>query len=177
VGNSLQDQLLKLGLVDEHRAKKLKSDKHKQAKRQRNRKGKAVDQDKQQAQQAQAAKAERDRQLNQQRQEEAERKARLAQIKQLIEANRLPKGDGEIAYNFTDGQKIKRLYVNETVHQRLSGGSAAIVKLHGQYNIVPADIAEKIRQRDEACVILLNQSKPDEDDPYADYPVPDDLIW
>jgi uncharacterized protein YaiL (DUF2058 family) len=44
---------------------------------------------------------------------------------------------------------------------------------------VPAAIAEKIRERDERAVVKLNQSETpvDENDPYKDFVVPDDLKW
>lgn len=184
MGNSLQDQLLKLGLVDDKRVKQTKQEKHKEVKQQRSRKADGVDPGKLQAQREQAEKAERDRQLNLQRKAEADRRALLAQIKQMIETNRLPKRDGDIAYNFVDGTKVKRLYVTETVQQQLGNGQAAIVKLHGQYDIVPFDIAEKIAQRDSACVIWRGGADqqqppppPKDDDPYAEFQVPDDLIW
>ena len=177
MGNSLQEQLLKLGLVDEKRARQTQ-----QAKRQEKKRGSdQAEAQRAQAQKAQAEKAERDRQLNKQRQEEAERKARMAQIKELIDANRLPKGDGELAYNFIDGSKVRRLYVNPNVHRQLVDGSAAIVKLRGQYNIVPVAIAEKIRERDAACIVTtpdeVATDTPEADDPYAKYQVPDDLMW
>ena len=40
--------------------------------------------------------------------------------------------------------------------------------------------AQKIAQRDPQVVVVLNQYEPtpvDEDDPYADYQIPDDLMW
>ena len=45
---------------------------------------------------------------------------------------------------------------------------------------MPAPVARKIAERDAAAVIELNDSNKSasaEDDPYADYQVPDDLIW
>ena len=48
------------------------------------------------------------------------------------------------------------------------------------YELLPAVAAEKIMQRDDAVIVLLNSNdKPevDEDDPYADYQIPDDLMW
>ncbi len=181
MGNSLQDQLLKLGLVDEKQAKQNQQERRKQSKQQRHQ-GKDPDAERRrEANAAQARKAERDRELNRKRQEEAERKALRAQIKQMIEASRLPK-DGEIAFNFTDGQKIKRIYVSADVHAQLTAGRCALVKLQGQYHVVPLDAAEKIRERDANCVISLqtaqeNAEDDPEDDPYADYQVPDDLMW
>jgi hypothetical protein len=39
-------------------------------------------------------------------------------------------------------------------------------------------VAEKIRQRDEQSVITPpRESGVVDDDPYADYQVPDDLVW
>jgi uncharacterized protein YaiL (DUF2058 family) len=179
LGNSLQDQLLKLGLVDEKRVRQTRQEKRQQDKKGGN--ATRNDEQRRQAQKAQEEKAERDRRLNRQRQEEAERKARAAQIRQMIDANRLPKGDGDITFNFIDGRKVRRLYVNADVHRQLVNGGAAIVKLHGQYNIVPAAVADKIRERDAACVVSATggdaSAAPDADDPYAKYQVPDDLMW
>lgn len=178
MSNSLQNQLLKMGLVDEKKVKQVKKEKHKQAKQQGKKAG-AVDEARLLVQQAAAEKAERDRELNRQRKEEAERKALAAQVRQLIEVNCLPKGEGDIAYNFSDDNKVKRLYVTEQVQRQLGLGRLAIVTLDGQYELVPTAVAEKIRQRDESCVILCNepQQHSDEDDPYADYQIPDDLMW
>jgi len=167
-----------MGLVDEKKVKQVKKEKHKQAKQQGKKAG-AVDEARLLVQQAAAEKAERDRELNRQRKEEAERKALAAQVRQLIEVNCLPKGEGDIAYNFSDDNKVKRLYVTEQVQRQLGLGRLAIVTLDGQYELVPTAVAEKIRQRDESCVILCNepQQHSDEDDPYADYQIPDDLMW
>ena len=41
-------------------------------------------------------------------------------------------------------------------------------------------VAEKIRQRDDAPILVLNErgaQDVDEDDPYKDFPIPDDLMW
>ena len=78
-----------------------------------------------------------------------------------------------------DAGKIRRLYVNDKQHGQLVKGQLAIVKLGERYELVTRETAEKIRQRDPAFVVLLNDQPPpeDPDDPYADYKVPDDLIW
>lgn len=179
MGNSLQEQLLKAGLVDKQKVKQAKLDRHKEAKQQRS-SGAVADPGKQQAEQALTEKVARDRELNRQRKAESERKALEAQIRQLIEANHLPKNDGDIAYNFADGTRIRRLYITAATRQQLGCGQLAIVKLDGQYDIVPTVIAEKIRQRDAACVVAGHApqaQRREEDDPYANYPVPDDLMW
>ena len=176
---SLQDQLLRTGLIDEKKASKIKKTKHKQTKQKQKNKIETVDEAKLAAQQAQARKVERDRQLNQQHKAEAERKAIAAQIRQLIEMNRQQMNQGDIAYSFTDGTLVKRIHVTESQHKQLSNGRLCIIKLDEQYELIPSLVAEKMLQRDEATQILSNQptEAPEEDDPYADFQVPDDLMW
>lgn len=180
MGNSLQDQLLKIGIADNAQAKKAKSDKRKQTKQKRKNRLESVDQDKLLAQKAAAEKKERDRRLNQQKAVDAEQKAIFAQVKQLIEANRMLTGDEEIPYNFVEDKKVKKIYVSEAIRDQIGRGKAAIVKLGNRYEVVSSEIAEKIRIRDENMVIFLTKSGENDqkdDDPYAEYQVPDDLIW
>jgi uncharacterized protein YaiL (DUF2058 family) len=180
MGNSLQDQLLKAGLVDREKVNKVKRDKRKRNKQQHHSRAPRADEDRQRIQQELAAKAERDRELNRKRREQAERKALSAQVHQLVESNRQPKGGEEVAYNFVDENKIKRIFVSGAVHGKIVDGKLAIVRLGEQYELVTPEIGEKVRIRDEKSLVLLNRPKQDgqdADDPYADYPVPDDLIW
>ena len=176
---SLQEQLLKAGIVDEKKAKQVNKDKRKQAKQ--TPKGQAqVDETRQQALAAKAEKAARDREINRQQQAAAEQKALAAQIKQLIDINRVDRQDGDQAYQFTDGKKIKKIYVTELMHSQLSKGLLAIAKLNEQYELVPAAVADKIKQRDPLTIVSQNQPSADtvdEDDPYADFQIPDDLTW
>ena len=176
---SLQDQLLKAGLVDEKKANKIKKTRHKQLKQKQKNKIETVDEAKLAAQQAHAEKVERDRQLNLQRKAEAEQKAIRAQVRQLVEMNRQPREDGDISYSFTDGVLVKQILVTGAQLKQLSNGRLCIVRLDEQYELIPTLVADKIRQRDESVQILGNQPTEvaDEDDPYADFQVPDDLMW
>ena len=178
---SLQDQLLKAGLVDKKKAQKAQKVKHEQAKLKRKNKIETVDEARLAAQKAQAEKVERDRQLNLQRKQEAEQRAITAQIRQLIEMNRQEKGTGDITYNFTDGSKVTHIYVDERQQRQLGNGHLAIVRLDGHYEIVPSAVSEKIALRDESYLVYCNKGKAetvvDEDDPYAEFQVPDDLMW
>ncbi|MCU7861819.1 MAG: DUF2058 domain-containing protein, partial [Candidatus Thiodiazotropha sp. (ex Lucinoma kastoroae)] len=102
-----------------------------------------------------------------------------AQIRQLVEMNRVPLEDGGIAYHFNDDGKVQRIHVTEKLHGQLSRGQLAIVKSDRHYDVIPAGVAEKISWRDTACIIVHNdrESEDDSDDPYADFKVPDDLMW
>ena len=88
--------------------------------------------------------------------------------------------DGEIVYHFTDANVVKSLYLSEQVHKHLMSGRLAIAKLGKGYELVPMPVAEKIKQRDAKCIILSEhdtEPEQDGDDPYADYKIPDDLMW
>ena len=181
MGNALQDQLLKAGLIDKNKANRAKSMKHKKMKHQRSNNQVIVDEAKLLAEKAIQEKSQRDRELNRQRNEKAQKKAIIAQIKQFIHVNKVSKGNGDdLAYNFEDNKNIKRVYVTQDTHDAIALGKLAIVKIEGQYEIVPGPVADKIKLRDESYIILRNdasQKDEESDDFYADYEIPDDLMW
>ncbi|HEX7764525.1 MAG TPA: DUF2058 domain-containing protein [Cellvibrio sp.] len=179
---SLQDQLLKAGLIDAKKAKQANKEKRKETNVARRSSEEVVDEVKQSAEQARVEKIERDRELNRQRDLELQQKAIAAQIKQLIENHRQPKGagNGDVEYNFTDGKLIKKMRVSPLVLEQIARGLLAVVKLGEGYELVPRIVADKIAQRDEKFVVVANtkqDNKVDEDDPYKDYVIPDDLMW
>ncbi|MGA7981373.1 MAG: DUF2058 domain-containing protein [Chromatiaceae bacterium] len=178
MGNSLQDQLLKAGLVDEQKLKQART-----GKRKKHKKSGAVDvsdqEERSRARQAAAQKAARDRELNRQQQEEARRKAEANELRQLIHTNRLPRRDGDVPYSFQDGQALKRIYVTAEQQRGLAHGRLAIVRQDTGYEVIPAPIADRVRARNAALILLHNRAaeEPSADDDYADYKVPDDLMW
>lgn len=180
MANALQDQLLKAGLVNDKQLKKAQKEKRQETRQTAGRKG-GISDEAALAQQRAAEKAERDRELNRQRKESMEQKAIAAQVKQLVDAHRVATGDGEVPYKFADEGKVKALYVTEAVRQQIVRGRLAIVKSDGRYELIPADTAEKVRSRGAAHLVLWNQPEPapaaSADDEYADFTVPDDLIW
>ncbi|SNY55603.1 hypothetical protein SAMN06297280_2914 [Arsukibacterium tuosuense] len=177
MSNALRDQLLKAGVADAKKVKKVKKEKH-QLKTQAGKNAVPGEQTTTLAQQAKAEQVARDRELNRQKQAELTQKALAAQVKQIIETNAIS-NKGEVGFNFVDGKLVKKLYVSSKLHDELSRGLVAIARLAEQYILVPAQVAEKVMQRDASSIVLLNtkQQQPDEDDPYADYQIPDDLMW
>ena len=175
---SLREQLLAAGL-----GKKKAEQDERRAKEHAERRAK----EQQRIAQAQAAqpaskaeKAARAQALQQRRQEEADRKERWTQIKQLIEQHRLPKLETDEYFNFVARGKVRRLAVDAQLRERLTSGEVMIVRCEGKHDVVPRDIAERIRAYDARAVIVLQDSAggtPSEDDPYKDYVVPDDLKW
>lgn len=181
---SLQEQLLQAGLTNKKKVKQVKQQKHKQVKAQQKHKIVETDEAKIAAAAAVEAKKNKDRELNQQAKIEADKKAVIAQIKQLIAVNKQPRAKGDVVCNFTDGSLIKRMYVNAETQKHISQGKLAIVKFEQGYELVPMPVADKIAERDAACVVYradnisaADKLSSEEDDWYADYKIPDDLSW
>ncbi|WGG49861.1 DUF2058 domain-containing protein [Rugamonas sp. DEMB1] len=176
---SLQEQFLKAGLVDKTKVKLANQDKSKQKKVERRTGTQSVDEVRLAAQEVQRKNAERARELNAQRDAAATQKAIVAQIAQMVQQNRQGKGNGDIAYNFTHGSKIERIYVSAAVQAHLVAGRLVIVCLAGVFELVPRVIADKIAERDAALVVRVNKASAevDADDPYAAFQIPDDLMW
>ena len=177
---SLQDQLLNSGLIKKDKANKVKKEKYKQSKQQRNSKTIEIDEATLLAQKSLADKQAKDRELNQQQKEKADEKAIVAQIKQLIKLNIQAQDNDGVAYNFSDNNVVKKIYVNEATLKNISHGKLAIVKYDTHYELVPAQVAEKIKQRDASFILVLNDKVEEDtaaDDPYAEFQIPDDLMW
>ena len=182
MSGSLQDQLLKAGLSDKKKARQLAKEKHKQSNVARHCGGEWVDENKEAARRAREEQVSRDKALNKALNDKAHRKAINAQIKQLIETNKLAKGKGEVSFNFTDGKKVKSLYVTPLEQRQLSAGILSIVKQGDQYEILPRPVADKIAERDADRIIALEESADvglteEEQEWYKDYEIPDDLMW
>jgi len=183
MGNPFQDQLLKAGVVTKQQVKKAQSASNKKKKEQRSKKNKVVDESKLKAQQAAKEKTERDKALNQRKEDQAKQKAISAEIDQLITKNCLKRSEEcEIVYNFEHRKKVNRIYVNAEMKQQIIDGKLGVARIEGRYELVPKLIAEKIQQRNAKRVILFDNVAQeeqiiDENDPYAEFQVPDDLMW
>jgi len=177
MGNSLQDQLFKAGVASKKqtvRAKKAKNTKEKQR-----RKGvDVVDEAAELVNRADEEKRAKDQKLNQQINAEAQAKAIKAQIKELVSLNKISER-GETEFRYNDNGKIKTLMLQNDTRELIVKGVLNIVNVDQQHNIVPRAVAAKIAERDEQAIIVANDTVDDQeqDDEYADYKVPDDLMW
>ena len=180
MGNPFQDQLLKAGLVSKKQVHKAKQEKNQQKKQQRSKNEKVVDEGKLQVQQAAEAKARRDRELNKQKEDQARQKATSAEINQLITDNCISRDENcDLVYNFEHNKKVKRIYVNTELKDQIVRGKLGIARIEGRYERVTKTVAEKIQQRNAKRVVIYSDEKEsvDENDPYADYEIPDNLTW
>lgn len=175
---TLQEQMLKAGLVSSKKLEKVQRT-AKKSRVQAREAREAVEENKK-------AQIERDKQLSEQQKLATLSKEYKAQVKQLIEMNRIVISKGDIGYNFTDNNLIKKIYVDKATQTQLINGRLAIARLVAEngrdndYAIIPASVADKIAQRDASSIVLnseLSKEALEEDDPYADFIVPDDLMW
>ena len=178
MAKSLQEQLRQAGLANQKQMVKAKKAQNTKEKMQR--KGMdVVDETAVAVKQRDAETLARDRALNEERDRAAQQKAVQAQIQQVIELNAIEQR-GDVEYRFDHAGLIKTLMLSAEHRQALIRGALAIVGKGDALNIVPAQAAEKIAERDTSWLVL--QNKRDEggteaDDEYAGYEVPDDLMW
>ncbi|WP_158781111.1 DUF2058 domain-containing protein [Pantoea sp. BAV 3049] len=175
---TLQEQMLKAGLVTSKKMEKVQRT-AKKSRVQAREAREAVEENKK-------AQLERDKQLSDQQKQAALSKEYKAQVKQLIEMNKVVISKGEIDFNFTDHNLIKKIAVDKTTQSQLISGRLAIARLvegnsgESKYAVIPAIVADKIAQRDANSIVLnsaLSPEEENEEDPYADFKVPDDLMW
>ncbi|NAR61862.1 DUF2058 domain-containing protein [Acinetobacter haemolyticus] len=178
VKNALQAQLLKAGLVDNKKAKKLtKQVQHEQRLGQNDDAALKADIDR-----AKQEKIAKDQALNSEKQRILEEKALKASIIQMIKQHKVLQTEGDIAYQFIDDNKIKKVYLSQQVYNALVSGSLVIAKDQESYAYLHKALADKINQKMQGFILVNNNSEQnnettDEDDPYAAYVIPDDLMW
>lgn len=180
MGKSFQEQLLKLGLVEKKQVKEAKKEQHQKKKQQTGKKPPAVDENALLAREAEAKKKARVRELNLEREAKLQKKADDARIRQMVDEHKLAKDDNGMAYRFNFQGTIQRLFVTRVTADQLSDGRLGIIGLADRFEIIPRSIAEKIRAINDTLFIALNApaaGDPDPDDPYAEYKIPDDLMW
>lgn len=196
MSGSLQDQLLGAGLIQKQKAKNIQTAKKKAVKKSRANNTVLVDEAAELAKKAEQEQRRKSQLLNEQQKIEAQQKAIQAQIRQIIQINSISKvnskddkgkdAENTLPYNFTDENIIKTLHVSPQNHDLISRGRLAIAKLiegsNVVYHLIPVEAANKINERDSASIVLLNDALKSEDhniedDPYADFQIPDDLMW
>jgi uncharacterized protein YaiL (DUF2058 family) len=184
MNKSLQDQLLGAGLVDAKKAKKISKETRKENKVAHKSKGADISEAKAVTLKAKQEKFECDRELNRLRQLEVEKKALAAQITQLVGHYKLSRLGAELDYNFTDGKVIKKIRVTPGMSEELVRGRLCIARVSDVYEVIPKPIAEKIQERDTSAIVVFNKSTSNDmsttkndDYYYAQFEIPDDLMW
>ncbi|WP_070988891.1 DUF2058 domain-containing protein [Halofilum ochraceum] len=180
MSKSLEDQFKELGLANEKQVRKARQGKKKKKGNRKPTRSEAAapEPETESAKRERAEKAERDRRLESERQAERQAKETAARVRQIAQTNRVEREKGDVAYHFTYGSRIKELWLSKAQHRRLAEGEIGLVAVGDRYELVSKATAERIREIDAAAVLVLNSGSGDSgDDPYADFPVPDDLMW
>ncbi|MCL1142488.1 DUF2058 domain-containing protein [Shewanella gaetbuli] len=183
MANALQDQLLKAGLASKQKLRTAKTQKRRDKKANIDDGSEAL---KQQIADQKKQQALKDKQLNEQRFKEATERG---QVRGLITefkkfAISLPQ-DAEVKFNYTLNNKIYSLYIDEKIQKSLLNGALGIVRYEDSSYVVPHKLAARVQLLvPEWCGYLWDkhaedslEQVADEDDPYADYAIPDDLMW
>ena len=180
--NPLQEQLLKAGLVKKSKVAEVARAQTKA----RYAKGPTGPNEIQiQAEQARAEKVERDRALAAERKAQARVTELRAQARQIIEDKKVPRV-GESEYRFTADGAIRTLLVDEDLRKKLASGVLVIARLGDRYELLPREAGNKVRERDSSMIVLdhgqhtnaeTTAGSAEDDAYYAQFEVPDDLVW
>ncbi len=182
MAGSLKDQLLKAGVASRKQAKDIELQKRKQKKQGKPQQSPEDHERAAAIERARQEKIQKDRLLNEQRHREQEQRAARAEIRQLVKQHRVhPPRNGEVRYNFIWNDTVQSLWVDAELQKQLSAQTVVIVAVDQAFALVPAAIAERIRQRDPATVVQDDQTRRQriaaEEADYAEFPIPDDLHW
>lgn len=178
--NPLQDQLLKAGLVKKSQVAQVARE---QAKQRQGKAPPAPAEHQIEAERARAERVERDRALAAERNAQARLQEQRAQARQIVESQRVVVA-GDIDYRFVDGDAIRTLLVDRAARTQLASGALVVARLDAGYALLPRAAAEKVRARDASMIVLDHAAAPsspssndDDDAYYAQFKVPDDLVW
>lgn len=181
---SLQDQLLKAGLTTKQKTRQANVDKRKKNKQKRSgvQHGDSLQEQVQQDLiKAKADKQAKDNELNEQKQQELAAKEKVLRIKQILTHHQIKNVTGDNDYNYTFNTTIKKLPLDAVTHKALVNGQLALCGLDDVTYIVTRETAEKLSELDKNIFLVQNEKildeVIDEDDPYADYQIPDDMMW
>ena len=77
------------------------------------------------------------------------------------------------------GPALREETEEAAVQGHLMAGRLVIVVQNGATELVPRVVADKIAERDPKMVVRVNKTVAavEEDDPYAAFQIPDDLMW
>ncbi|PLX91812.1 MAG: DUF2058 domain-containing protein [Desulfuromonas sp.] len=169
MGLSLQEQLLKAGLVDKKQVKKAAHEKRVQHQKKRKGRDASDDGEKQRLKQLQSERAEQDRKLNAERAQQAKRKSDQAAAQQLIATNHLPVEEGAVVYHYVAGGQIRKSAVAQNVADKLAEGKLGLAMHNGELVLVPAETVVKVMQRDREAILAYNDPADVEDEYPTDW--------
>ncbi|PKH01484.1 DUF2058 domain-containing protein [Psychromonas sp. MB-3u-54] len=178
---SLQEQLMKSGLINKQKAQQVQTDKRRKAK-QKKKKGSVEVSDMQISLNDQKQQnKQQDLDKNKATQAELALRAAHGKLIQMIAQHCEKNYQGEIDYHFTYSNKVKRIAVDSKTQKGLIRGELAICVLNEAFYLINKEAAAILAEIDPSVLVALHDKQEPlaapEDDPYADFAIPDDLIW
>jgi len=177
--NPLQEQLIKAGLAKKSKVAAAAREQLKQAKA-----GAGPSEIALEAERARAEKVARDRALEAERKAQARTAELRAQVRQIIQDKKLPR-TGELDYRFTADGAIRSLRVDDDQRRKLASGALVIARFGDGYELLPRAAGLQVRERDADAIVLDHglptdtaaETSSEDDAYYAQFQVPDDLMW
>jgi len=184
MSDSLQDQLLSLGLAKDKPKKQRKQSPRKAAQTPSKKAGggratgrreppgeMSLEQAyalKKREEQQQADQARKKKQA-----EDRQRRLLNNQIREIVKAHRLNSKEGEVPRNFMFRGRIRKIYVTPGQFKALNGGEIGLAYLSGSYHLLANEHCEAIKKLSAEHVVDLSHEAEDD----GEFPVPDDLSW
>jgi uncharacterized protein len=200
MGGSLQDQLLKSGLVTEQqietaRTKPKPADNKRRGKGQnksaraksgdgaRNRRPNAKQNPNAGTGQARPKKAATPQKVDKNAPLDPQQRALRDKVHAMIADSTEVREGGETPYHFVKGSRVKRIYVTEPQRDRLASNELAVAAMKGKHFLIPMTVANEVKALIPGYFIAMGSVDATStdaasiDDEYADFQVPDDLMW
>jgi hypothetical protein len=170
MGLSLQEQLLKAGMVNQKQVKKAQHEKRVENKKKKKGGVSSEESARIRLQQQQAEQAKQNQKLNAERNLQSQQKADQAAARQLIASNKVRLEEGDVTYHYVgaDG-KIKRISVQQDVADKLSDGLLGLALHNSDLVLLAAETVKKVLQRDNDSIVAYNDPAEVEDDYPSDW--------
>ena len=169
MGLSIQEQLLKAGIVDKKKVKQVEHEKRVQKKKKKKAGHSSTDNDKLRLQQQQAEQAKKDFELNAERNLLAQKRADMAAATQLIDANQLTLEEGDVVYQYVEERQIRKIWVTPAVAEKLATGRAGLAVGSKGVALISADVVAKVLARNEDLILVYNDPDQLEDEYPSDW--------
>ncbi|MGN0859131.1 MAG: DUF2058 domain-containing protein [Stenotrophomonas sp.] len=187
--NALQAQLLKAGLVKKSQVSQVANQQAKARTDKHDPKAAAIAAEAEtariEAEKARLEKVERDRQIAAERNAQRRAGELRAQARQII-ADKKVAAKGEAEYRFNDGEVVRTLLMSQALRQQVIDASLVIARDGEGFALLPRSAAAQVRERAAELIVLDNAGRDyvepstgnaEDDAYYAQFQVPDDLMW
>lgn len=180
MADSLQDQLLALGLAKEGKKGGQKKPRRRSGPPSRQgRKTKVASSDggmslgKAWAAREREEQSAADRARARKQEEDRKRREINKAIREIVKGGRLNREDAEVPRNFMFRGRIRKIYVTPEQNRALGEGTLGLVYLSGGYHVLDKEHVDAVRNIAADHLVDLGGDGGDE----KEFPVPDDLVW